>query len=267
MSDAQCRQIEAYVASGGSVMADFETSLFDERGRERADFGLARLFGMSKAGGRIGSRGFENSFYARIERPHEILRGFTDTNWTAGCEWRVQVKSDAPPVMTAVGPYPAYPTEVVYTEKMRTNEPAVVLREAGPSRLVYFPGDIGRTFWRSGHQDPLRLIANSLDWMLRGRRPLVVEGDGLVELFAWETSAGFAIHVLNMNNPALHRASIQRHSPIGPQTVRFQLPDGAPPVKRVRLLRAETALRFRQTGREVSFTIPRVVDYEVAALE
>jgi len=266
MSDAQCRQIEAYVAAGGSVMADFETSLFDERGRERADFGLARLFGMSKSGRRVGSRGFENSFYARIERAHEILRGFTGTNWTAGCEWRIPVKIDTPPVMTAVGPYPAYPTEVVYTEQMRTNEPALVLREIGPSRLVYFPGDIGRTFWRSGHQDPLRLISNGLDWMLRGRRPLAVAGDGLVELFAWETRAGFAIHLLNMNNPALHRASIQRHSPIGPQRVRFQMPDGAPPVKRVELLRAGAPISFAQKGRTVAFTVPKVVDYEVAAI-
>ena len=247
-------------------MADFETSLFDEKGRERPNFGLGALFGVSKAGGRVGSRGFENSFYARIERPHEILRGFADTNWTAGCEWRVQVKAEGAPVMTTVGPYPAYPTEVVYTEQMRTNEPAVVLREIGPSRLVYFPGDIGRTFWRSGHQDPLRLITNALDWMLRGKRPLKVAGDGLVELFAWETSAGYAVHVLNMNNPALHRATIQRHSPIGAQRVVWELPEGAAKVKTVRLLRAESQVGFTQKGRVVEFTIPKVVDYEVAAL-
>ncbi len=267
MSDAQCRQIEAYSQAGGSVLADFETSLFDEKGRPRPDFGLARLFGMSKAGGRVGSRGFENSFYARIEKPHEVLRGFTDTNWTAGCEWRVQVKAEGDPVMTTVGPYPAYPTEVVYTEKMHTDEPAIVLRERGASRLVYFPGDIGRTFWRSGHQDPLRLITNALEWMLRGKRPVKVEGDGLVELFAWQTSAGHALHVLNLNNPALHRAAIQRHSPIGPQRVSFELPAGAPQVKRVRLLRAGSEVRFAQKGRLVEFTIPKVVDYEVAAME
>jgi hypothetical protein len=267
MSDAQCRQIEAYSAAGGSVMADFETSLFDEKGKPRADFGLARLFGMSKAGGRVGSRGFENSFYARIERPHEILRGFADTNWTAGCEWRVQVKAEGAPVMTTVGPYPAYPTEVVYTEKMHTDEPAIVLRERGASRLVYFPGDIGRTFWRSGHQDPLRLITNALDWMLRGRKPLKVEGDGLVELFAWQTQAGHAIHLLNLNNPALHRATILRHSPVGPQRVSFELPAGTPAAKRVHLLRAETAVPFTQKGRTVEFTVPKVVAYEVAAIE
>ncbi len=142
MSDAQCRQIEAYSQAGGSVLADFETSLFDEKGRPRPDFGLAKLFGMSKAGGRVGSRGFENSFYARIEKPHEILRGFTDTNWTAGCEWRVQVKAEGEPVMTTVGPYPAYPTEVVYTGKMHTDEPAIVLRVAGPAAWSTSPATL-----------------------------------------------------------------------------------------------------------------------------
>jgi hypothetical protein len=35
-------------------------------------FGGPDLFGVAKAGGRVGSHGFENSFQARIERPHEI---------------------------------------------------------------------------------------------------------------------------------------------------------------------------------------------------
>ena len=103
--------------------------------------------------------------------------------------------------------------------------------------------------------------------MLRGRRPLTIDGDGLVELFAWETSAGLAIHVLNMNNPALHRATIQRHSPIGPQRARFELPRGAAPVKSVRLLRSEQSAAFTQKGRAVEFTIPKVIGYEVAAVE
>jgi hypothetical protein len=149
---------------------------------------------------------------------------------------------------------------------MKTDEAAVAVRENGRSRTVYFAGDVGRTFWRSGHPDALRLILNGLEWVLRGRRPVRVEGDGLVEVFAWETEAGWAVHLLNYNNPGLHRGMIRQHSPVGAQKVRMELPEGKQ-IRRVTALRAERALAFSQKERWVEFTVPGVVDYEVAALE
>lgn len=266
LSNDQCRQLEAYVGSGGSLLATFETSLYDERGRPRGDFGLGKLFGITKAADRQGSRGFENSFYARIEQRHEILRGWEQTNWIAGAEWRVPIRAAGKPVMTVVPPYPAYPTEVTYATTPHTEEPAIVLRERGSSRLVYLPGDAGRTYWRSGHPDVGGLLQNAVTWMLRGRRPVHVDGEGVAEIFAWETEAGFAVHLLNYNNPNLHRGYLRRHYPIGPQTVRFELP-GAASISGVRLLRAGSSVPFQQEGRVVQFIVPRVPDYEVAALE
>jgi hypothetical protein len=265
LSDAQCRQLEAYAKAGGSIIASFETGLYDERGRPRADFGLSELLGIHKAGDRQGAHGFENSFYARLEQPHEILRGFAKTNWLAGAEWRVPVRAQGKPILTVVPPYPAYPTEITYSTTPNTGEPALVLRENGPSRLAYFCGDVGRTYWRSGHPDIGSLIRGTLRWVLRGKHPVTVDGDGVVELFAWETGPGFALHIVNYTNPNLHRGYIRRHYAIGPQTVRFGLPDGVR-VSRATLLRAETPVQFKQQGNVVEFVVPRVLDYEVAAL-
>ena len=47
LSDEQCRQLRAFVDRGGSLVATYETSLYDEWGAKRADFGLADLFGVS----------------------------------------------------------------------------------------------------------------------------------------------------------------------------------------------------------------------------
>ena len=88
----------------------------------------------------------------------------------------------------------------------------------------------------------------------------------MIEIFAWETEAGFALHLLNMNNPNLHRGVMLRHSPLGPQAVTFRLPRDVK-IRRVTALRAEKTIPFQQQGRTVRFTIPRVVEYEVAALE
>jgi hypothetical protein len=92
-----------------------------------------------------------------------------------------------------------------------------------------------------------------------------VQGSGVVETFAWETEAGFAVHLLNYTNPAMHRGWIREFYPIGAQKVRMKLPAGRR-VTRVQLLQAEKEVPFRVAGEAVEFTVPGVVDYEVAAL-
>jgi len=263
LSDEQCRQLREYVAAGGSLLATFETSLYDERNQRRAEFGLADVFGIAKAGEILGTVG--NAFYARIERPHEILNGFTNTNWIPGAEYRVPVKPVENPVLTVVPGYPAYPPELSYPPVPKTTEPAVVVRERGQSRLIYFPGDVEHTMWRSGHTDLSRLIRNSVAWLLRGESPVTVEGQGVIETFAYETGPGFAVHVLNYTNPNMHRGWIREFYAIGEQRVKMKLPPGRR-VTRVELLRAEKSIPFHQAGGTVEFTIPKVVDYEVAAL-
>ncbi len=48
----------------------------------------------------------------------------------------------------------------------------------------------------------------------------------MIEAFAWETQAGFAVQILNYTNPAMHRGWIRNFYPIGGQKVRMSLPQG-----------------------------------------
>jgi len=263
LSDAQCAQLRAYVAAGGSLMASFETGMFDERGIRRGKSGVADLFGIDSMGEVAGPKG--NGFYARIESQHEILRGFDDTEWIPGGAYRLPVKAAGPMVLSVIPAHTAYPPELSYVPFDSTDETAVVVRDNGRSRLLYFPGDIERASWRSGHTDLGRLLQNSIRWLTGGSQPVTVEGDGVVECFAWETPVGFAVHLVNYTNPNMHKGWLRRHYPIGEQQVRMALPAGRS-VVRVELLRSERFIPFRQDGTSVEFTIPAVTDYEVAAL-
>lgn len=263
LSDRQCEQLRAYVNSGGSIMASFETCLFDENLQPRAEFGLADLLGISKAGDVIGTNG--NAYYGRIERKHPILNGFANTNWLPGAQNRIPLKPVPDPVLTVVPGFVQYPPELAYPPVSHTDEPAVVLRETGSSRLAYFPGDIERTYWLTGHGDLLRLLDNTIRWIAHDETVVHVEGDGLVEMFAWETSPGYAVHLLNYTNPNAHHGWLESIYPLGPQEVSIALPTGVK-VKRVELLRAETGIPFRLESQGLRFTIPRVEDYEVAAI-
>jgi hypothetical protein len=263
LSDEQCRQLRSYVDGGGSLLATFETSLYDERGRRRAEFGLADIFGIHKNGDAIGTNG--NAYMARIEKRHEILSGFSNTHWIPGAENRIPVAPVDGPILTVVSGVVGYPPELSYPTQDHTNEPAVVMRQKGASRLLYFPGDIERTMWKTGHTDLARLLQNSIRWVAGANPPVTVDGDGVIETFVWETQAGFAVHVLNYTNPAMHRGWLRTFYPIGAQKVRMALPKGRK-VTRVELLRAERQIPFTGGTGFVEFTIPRVVDYEVAAL-
>jgi hypothetical protein len=265
LRDAECEAIRQYVASGGSLLATFETSRYNEWGEPREDFGLRGLFGVSVAGKVVGPA---NNSYLRIDRPHPILAGFNGASILPGPEFRLTVSHLQPKSLYAsvVPAYPVFPPEMVYPRIPNTHQPAAVFRQQGSSRVVYFPGDVDRTAWRSGDPDLSRLIANSIRWLMPAAAPpLSVRGKGMIELFAWETEPGFALHILNYTNPNMTRAYVRELYPIGPLQVEFALPAGRR-VSSLQALRAGHALPFRQTGSLVQFAVPSVLDYEVLAL-
>jgi hypothetical protein len=268
LSDRQCQQLREYVHSGGSLMASFETSLYDEDLKPRADFGLADLMGVSKAGDVIGTNG--NAYSARIEasnggQTHAILEGFSKTNWIAGAQNRVPLRPTENPVLTVVPGFVRYPPELAYPEHPHTNEPAVVLRESGASRMVWFPGDIERTYWLTGHGDLLRLLHNAIRWVSHDESVVHVDGAGLIEMFCWETSPGYAIHLLNYSNPSAQHGWLRSINPLGPQKVTMRLPSGIN-VKSVELLKAGQSPLFGFQNQILQFTITSLEDYEVAAI-
>ena len=84
-------------------------------------------------------------------------------------------------------------------------------------------------------------------------------------MFAWETAPGYAMHLLNYTTPNAHHGWVRDTYPLGPQTVSMKLPAGVN-VKSVEVLHAEQDVPFRLEAGTLQFTIPRVEDYEVAAV-
>jgi hypothetical protein len=263
LDDRQCDQLRAYARNGGGLLATFETGRYTNSGTRRENLALGDLFGVSIAGEIAGPKG--NSYYARIEQRHPIVAGFDDTSVLPGAEYRLPVKTRLPQPLTVIAPYPAFPPEMVYTRTPKTDEPAIVIAEEGMSRRVWIPGDIERSFWKSGNGDLSRLLQQSIRWVTRDHSPVHVTGDGLVELFAWETEPGFAVHLLNYTNPAFAKGWFRDVYPLGPQTVRLELAEGTK-VRRVQALRAGVDLRFKHSGQSLEFVIPAVRDYEIAAI-
>ena len=265
LSERHVQQIREFASRGGSVLATFETSLYDEWGNRRDQFALADLFGVKATGRALPAQ--DNS-YMRIEGAHPAVDGFGGTTLLPGAAERVPIRADdaGALVLGVVPGYPSFPPEMVFPRQPNTSEPAAMFRQQGHTRVAYFGGDIDRTFWRSTNTDLSRLLGNTVRWLRGDGQPLMtIDGDGVVEAFAWETDPGIALHLVNYTNPNMMRGWFRRFYPVGPLQIDFAAPAGRT-IHHARALRAGRDLALRVEGSRVRFEVPQIADYEVIAL-
>jgi hypothetical protein len=77
-----------------------------------------------------------------------------------------------------------------------------------------------------------RQLLNAVQWLMVDNNSVHVQGEGLMEVIAWETEPGFAVHILNYNGPNAFRGRMRRpvtlSNPIGsrPASARGKNQDG-----------------------------------------
>lgn len=269
LSDAQCANLKSYVARGGSLVATHETSLCDETGARRANFGLADLFGVSAAGPVEGPM---INAYLRVqhETGHPILSGFADTDRLINGSFRVPVAADvafSDPPLTFVPSYPYTPIEDVFPRADHTGIGELYAREtASGGRVVYLPSDIDRTFWSVMAPDHGQLLKNIVAWAASEEAPVVVTGQGVLDVTAWQQKGSLTVHLVNLSNPMLMKGYFREFFPVGEQQVRVQLPPSAR-VKKVQLLAAGQTPNYYEADGFLHVTVPTVVDHEVVAVD
>ncbi len=266
LSDAQCAQLKAFVDRGGGLVATHETSLNDERGRRRSDFGLAGLFGASFAGSVIEHQ--QNAYLNLEDRAHPLLDGMANVGRIVHGVTRVEIRVPAglrAPLMT-VPTYPDLPMEEVYERDPRTDIPGVMVRSVGSGRVVYFPWDIDRTFWELMNQDQGIVLANAVRWAANEEQPLRVQGPGVVDVALWKQPSSITAHLVNFTNPMMMRGPFREILQIGPQKVRVRLPEGAK-ARGVKFLVSPAKAQWRQSGEWIETTTPPIDLHEVVAID
>ena len=271
LSDRQCEQLRQFVARGGGVVATSETSLYDEQGVKRMDFGLADLFGVSFTGR---TEGPMHNAYLRLEHDtapgHPLLAGLADAPRIIHGVWRLEVtakeKFPAPP-LTLVPAFPDLPMEKVFPRTPRTDIAQVFLRDLpGAGRVVYFPWDIDRTFWEILDVDHGRLLRNAVAWATNEPAPVTVAGPGVLDVTLWQQKNSLTVHLVNLTNPMMMKGPIRELISVGEQRVRVRLP-GSRHARGVKLLVAEIAPAFQQTGEWLEVTVPSILAHEVVAID
>jgi len=270
LSDVQCGQIRKFVNAGGSLLATFESSLYDETGKKRADFGLADLFGVSYNQGVEGP--MQNSYLRLRSEPatnkfHPVLEGLEDATRIINGIYRVKVtpKGDFPSPVTLVPTYPDLPMEDVYTRVPDPDTRELYLRQAGSARVAYFPWDIERTFWQYMSPDHGRLLANTIRWVLNEEPIVTVSAPGLVETTAWRQDRSMAVHLVNLTNPMMMKGPFRELIPVA-ATVSIKIPENVR-VGGVKLLMSGQQPEHSMANGRLTVHVPQILDHEIIGVD
>lgn len=271
LSDDQCASLRAFVEKGGGLVATYETSLYDEWGVHRKDFALASLFGASYAG-KVEEH-MRNS-YLNVEKDpstnayHPLLKGFEDAGRIIDAVNQVDVtpanENQFSP-LRIVPSYPDLPMESVYV-RPGSRPPGVYLQQVGAGRVVYFPGDIDRTFWEVLNTDHGKLLVNAVEWVTNEAPLVKVEGKGVLDVAVWEQQDSMTVHLVNLTNPMMLKGPVREIVPITAQKVSLQIPAGRR-IKRVHLLTAARDVQYRSEGGTISLEVPSIALHEVIAID
>ncbi len=272
LSDAQCGQLREFVRQGGGLVATYETSLYDEWGVRRKEFALADLFGAQYAG-RV-EENMRNSYLsldggAGSGATDALVRGFEDAGRIVNAVNQVEVTpvgEGEAAALRIVPSYPDLPMESVFTRPGVTQKPGAYQRMEGKGRVVYFPGDIDRTFWQVLDVDHGKLLRNAVDWATNEEPPVTVVGKGVVDVAVWEQAHSMTVHLVNLTNPMMMKGPVREILPITQQRVTVRIPEGRQ-VEKVRLLVAGTDVAHHVAGDRAVIDVPGIELHEVVAMD
>jgi hypothetical protein len=170
LSDEHIEIIRKYVENGGSLMASYKTSLFDENGNPRSDFGLADIFGLSYTGIEK-----DTSFdcYQMVRLPsHQITKGM-DADKTkyfingGKTLLATPIDRNGEMICSYVPIIPNQYPEQAWIRITETQFPTVYSHKYGKGQAVFFSNQMDALVYTNGHEDYYHLVRNSLNYLCK----------------------------------------------------------------------------------------------------
>ena len=249
LSHAQLEAVREFVRLGGGLVSTHETSLYDEEGTRRADFGLADVLGAHYRG--VLPAADRRLRVAAPEHPIAVAIG------------NASLRHDEP--LAVVQADSAQVLAYLHGGKSTAAEtPAILTHRFGQGRVVYLPGR-----WCSmqcQNLDPAieRLFAAAVCWAAQGRPPVEIQAPATVGVTLFEQPERRILHLLNYRRDTRYQSDEVQS--IDNVAVSVAIPAGRQ-VERVHRLCRPADLPFRQAGQQATFALGRLDEYEVIALE
>ncbi|HEX2999678.1 MAG TPA: beta-galactosidase trimerization domain-containing protein, partial [Armatimonadota bacterium] len=251
LSDKQIQGIIRFVREGGGLIATHETSLYDEQGRRRANFGLAALFGADYL---------------------ETLPGVSTMNATAQSGRNlcfapalgIRKPQPAPEAHVLVRPTDASVVGTLRGTGLPKGAPAILLHAFGKGRVAYLPGRQDALFARQGNSTTPALLERLVRWVSQDSVPVKVSGSGRIAVTLTDVPGHRLVHLVNQNTGS--KTANPHITPLKRITVSLALPAG----KRVTgayALRARKVLDVTLNGDRAVVHLPLLGEYEAVRFD
>ena len=270
MSAEKVEAVRQFVQAGGGLIATHETSLYDEKGKRRDDFGLADVFGahyveMLPAAARE----------VRIDIGHEVTQELPNVeSRNRPGVWR----DDGARLQEASGPSWIHNEPCVLvrldgsdslatfhgTEAGAKAAPAIVIHRYGAGRVVYLPGRFEAVQMDRPSYHTQQLLANAVQYVGRHTLPVEVRAAAPVEATLFDQPERRILHLVNLNGDSLYR--FDKIEPIQNVAIRLQIPAGRH-VARLRRLWDRADVPFQVDGDHVLCVLKQLGDYEALVAE
>ena len=200
LSDQQCGAIEGFVHNGGTLIATHQTSLLDELGQKRENFGLAELFGLDYAGPAADG---DDHAVVYVLQDQSLATEFGPLMCFTGRASKMTPRGGAELEVLATRCSIDEPNPVDHYDRhgeFDSGEPVVTVRQVGKGQAIYINGDVGGSFERNPYPALKRFVARIVE---RVPPPIAIQAPKTVEVTAAKRESGeLLIHVIN--NPAPH---------------------------------------------------------------
>ncbi len=257
MSDRVIERLKEYVNGGGNVFATFETSLYDDTGIRRGEFGLSTLFGVTDDRRIVGPTRWD--FMKPVAQ--DVLLDGVAREMIPSTVYHVRAKPLGATVLLQYtrplkGRYDGVPP--------LTSEPALAVNRVGKGTVVYFSGDLGNLVANFHLPEYMRLMANAAGRL--ALPPVKVENVPASVEVVWrsqEQGKRKLLHLVNftgeMTRPITKILSLRN--------IRITLAGDGDVKSAYTLVRRQTLPVTRDSQGRVQVTLPEADEYEVVVFE
>lgn len=254
LSDRQWEAIKSFVREGGSIIASFESGLYDERGNPKFTEERLNLLGIKEIEGAFTPIRGENYIIASKD-----FFGFNKNNLIERAPYALKIKAKED---TTIPFLFMNPIEKVYMPlKGISNYPAVIINNIGKGRVVYFAFPIGSFYGseRIPTQEQLikYAVENLRDPGIKVSAPPTVE----VEAYKQRNSNRIIIHLIN--NTGDMQRPLTYINPI--RDIEILIKDNS--IKSGYTIRKRKPINLYQKGDMISLKLEELEDFETVVLE
>lgn len=267
MSDNEIALMKRYVREGGAIIATFKTSLYDENGKERENFGLFELFGVRYTG-RIENTKKDNYQYI-FDKVHPLVEAdstATELLFTAGHTVLNKPLSSAHVICTWVPTIHNQPPDKASVLGFPNEYPTITEHTYGKGKVIYFANQPDVLSYEIGHPDPRNLLLRSIQHLAQSSIEVETNAPSSVNIGLTRSLLNRGQYIVSLVNTSSGPVRpIRELIPVYGITVKLTLQGKR--MKRHQVLRSQGDAAVTFSGRQVELRLSKLEDFCAVSID